>query len=79
MSEAKPGRFGAPRVVLLVEIERYCKQLGCSHLNRVGLTKAEARVYNGFECARCERFNADRLIEPDIPEWWKEIESEQKR
>lgn len=66
-------KFGSGRVVLLIEIERYCAQIGCSHRNRVALTKSEARDYNGFVCERCERRNPDVLQERDVPEWWKEI------
>lgn len=67
------SRFVSAREVLLIEIERYCDQPNCLHLNRIGLTKTEARDYNGFVCERCERRNADFLRERDVPEWWKEI------
>lgn len=67
------NKFGASRVVLLVEAERYCQQTNCLHLNRIGLTKAEARAYNGFKCERCECWNEDVLTERDVPEWWEEI------
>ena len=74
MPENFRSKFGAPaRTVLLVEVERYCTQPHCLHLNRVGLTKTDARIYDGFVCERCERHNPDRLTERDIPEWWKEI------
>ena len=62
-----------PREVLLVEIERHCAEASCNARTRVGLTKEEARLYDGFECERCERWNADGLTERDIPEWWEEL------
>ncbi|HST52346.1 MAG TPA: hypothetical protein VLJ61_10090 [Pyrinomonadaceae bacterium] len=62
-----------PREVLLVEVERRCGEASCGARARLALTKAEARAYTGFECARCERWNADALSERDIPEWWEEL------
>lgn len=62
-----------PRDVLLVEIERRCPDAECNARTRVGLTKDEARVYNGFECERCGRFWNDLLTERDVPEWWEEL------
>jgi hypothetical protein len=62
-----------PREVLLVEIERHCADTSCNARTRVGLTKEEARLYDGFECERCERWNEDGLTERDIPEWWEEL------
>jgi hypothetical protein len=62
-----------PREVLLVEVERWCGDPVCNARTRVALTKAEARVYEGFECSRCERWNDDALAERDIPEWWEEL------
>jgi len=62
-----------PREVLLVEVERRCGDAACGARSRLGLTKEEARAYTGFECARCERWNADALGERDIPEWWEEL------
>ena len=62
-----------PREVLLVEVERRCGDPACSARTHVALTKAEARAYTGFECARCERWNADALSERDVPEWWEEL------
>lgn len=61
------------RTVLLVEIERRCADERCNAKNRIGLTKAEAREYQGFNCVRCERWHADTLSERDIPEWWEEL------
>jgi hypothetical protein len=62
-----------PREVLLVEIERHCADTNCNARTRIGLTKAEAQLYDGFECERCERRNEDGLTERDIPEWWEEL------
>ena len=62
-----------PREVLLVEVERWCGDPMCNARTRVALTKAEARVYEGFKCSRCERWNEDALAERDIPEWWEEL------
>jgi hypothetical protein len=61
------------RAVLLVEIERRCADERCNTKNRIGLTKAEARSYQGFNCVRCERWQADALGERDIPDWWEEL------
>jgi len=61
------------RAVLLVEIERRCADDRCHAKNRIGLTKAEARAYQGFNCVRCERWQADALNERDIPDWWEEL------
>lgn len=62
-----------PREVLLVEIERHCAEMSCNARTRIGLTKEEARLYDGFECERCERWNEDGLNERDIPDWWEEL------
>jgi hypothetical protein len=62
-----------PREVLLVEIERHCAEASCNARTRIGLTKEEARLYDGFECERCERWNEDGLTERDIPDWWEEL------
>ncbi|HYX40933.1 MAG TPA: hypothetical protein VE821_04510 [Pyrinomonadaceae bacterium] len=62
-----------PREVLLVELERRCADERCKAKNRIGLTKQEARVYRGFNCARCERWHDDALTERDVPDWWEEL------
>lgn len=62
-----------PREVLLIEIERHCADTRCNARTRIGLTKAEARLYDGFACEACERWNADGLEERDIPDWWEEL------
>ena len=62
-----------PREVLLVEVERWCGDAACGARTRLALTKDEARAYTGFECVRCERWNADALGERDIPDWWEEL------
>lgn len=69
----KRSRIVIPREVLLVEIERHCADENCNARTRIGLTKAEARLYDGFECERCERWNEDGLNERDIPDWWEEL------
>ena len=69
----KRPRIVIPREVLLVEIERHCVDMHCNARTRIGLTKEEARLYDGFECERCERWNEDGLTERDIPEWWEEL------
>jgi hypothetical protein len=66
-------RIVFPREVLLVEVERWCRDPLCNARTRLALTKEEARAYTGFECARCERWNEDALAERDIPEWWEEL------
>ena len=73
------GRRAAPglaprRELLLAEIVRRCRE--CDARARVGLTKEEARVYHGFECARCGARNGDALAPHDIPEWWQELARE---
>ncbi len=75
-SDEKPKvrrRIVFPREVLLVEIERHCAETSCNARARIGLTKEEARLYDGFECETCERWNADGLTERDIPDWWEEL------
>ena len=73
MSKKRPTRIVFPREVLLVEIERHCADENCNARTRIGLTKEEARLYDGFECERCERWNEDGLGERDIPDWWEEL------
>jgi hypothetical protein len=62
-----------PKEVLLVEVERRCLAPDCGAKTLVGLTKEEARLYRGFECARCGRFWDDALAENDIPDWWQDL------
>lgn len=66
-------RIAIPRELLLVEIERRCRDALCNARTRIGLTKDEARAYCGFKCARCERRWDDVLTERDVPEWWEEL------
>ena len=66
-------RFGFPREVLLVEVERRCAGAACGARSRIGLTKAEARAYTGFECEACGLWCDDVLSERDVPEWWEEL------
>lgn len=72
---SKQIKFGSPRVVLLVEIERYCQLPDCMKLNRIGLTKAEALTYTGYTCERCGQWNDDELSEKDVPDWWEELKT----
>jgi hypothetical protein len=67
------SRIVIPREVLLVEIERRCRDAACNARTRVGLTKAEARAYCDFECERCGQVWADVLTERDAPDWWEEL------
>ena len=72
MTKAKrPLNFDATRELLLVEIARRCR--ACDARARIGLTKAEARDYAGFECEACDEWNEDDLSESDVPEWWEEL------
>ncbi len=72
MEKAK-RRIQFPRQLLLVEIERRCSDPACNARVTVGLTKEEARTFNGFECERCELWSEDVLTERDVPEWWGEL------
>ena len=68
------GRLIQPeREVLLFEIARRCSFDDCNQRMTLGLTKAEAFEYRGFECPFCERWNDDALAERDVPDWWSEI------
>lgn len=67
------SRIVFPREVLLIEIERRCPDAHCNAKIRIGLTKEETRVYQGFECERCKTRYEDALSERDIPEWWEEL------
>lgn len=70
MKPARP-KFYFPREVLLVEIERRCGFADCEARNLVGLTKAEAIEYRGFECVTCERWNDDTVGPEALPESWE--------
>lgn len=63
------------REVLLFEIARRCNFADCNQRVSVGLTKAEAFEYHGYECSFCERWNDDALAERDVPDWWDEIQN----
>ena len=73
MKAAPRRRLIIPRRVLLVEIERRCRLTDCNAKTRIGLTKAEARAYTGFECEACKGWNQDLLSERDVPDWWEEL------
>lgn len=68
-------RISIPSRVLLFEIERRCSDALCNAKAQLGLTKAEARLYCGFECEQCKRWNRDALTERDVPDWWEELKS----
>lgn len=68
-------RIQIERQVLLFEIERRCSFADCNQRVFLGLTKAEALEYRGFECTCCEQWNDDTLTQRDIPDWWDEIQS----
>ena len=61
------------RVVLHIEVPRYCRFADCTAKSNIGLTKEEAINYHGFECDQCKRWNEDILYEGDAPDWWPEI------
>ena len=66
-------QFRIKRQVLLFEIDRRCFFTDCNHRVFIGLTKPEAMEYRGFECSTCLRWNEDKLVRKDVPEWWEEI------
>jgi len=74
-SKVRP-RISISARVLLIEIERRCSDSQCNAKTRVGLTKDEARLYCGFECEQCKRWNSDGLNERDAPDWWEEKDEE---
>ena len=65
--------------VLLIELERRCVDALCNAKARIGLTKEDARLYCGFECEQCKRWNADILTERDVPDWWEELTITEKQ
>lgn len=68
------SRIIVPRAVLLVEIERRCADPQCNQKMRIGLTREEARNYDGFVCERCESETTDALAKRDVPdEWWQDF------
>jgi hypothetical protein len=67
---SRKQRLHFPRETVLVEIERRCASPDCETRNQVGLTKAEAIEYRGFECSKCKRWNNDRVNELELPETW---------
>jgi hypothetical protein len=69
----KAGNVFIAREVLLVEIERRCRDPLCAQKTRIGLTKQEARAYCSFECEQCGKRFDDVLSERDVPEWWEEL------
>jgi hypothetical protein len=71
-SKLRPS-IGISARVLLIEIERRCTDPLCNERARIGLTKDEARLYCGFECEQCKRWNGDSLDERDAPDWWEEL------
>ena len=66
----KPMPLNFPREVLLVEIERYCSFRDCAARNQIGLTKAEAIEYRGFDCRKCQRWNDDTIGIDAVPDSW---------
>jgi hypothetical protein len=65
------SRFYFPRTPLLVQIERRCAFADCGLRNQIGLTKAEAIEYRGFNCLQCERWNEDQLSRLETPDSWR--------
>jgi hypothetical protein len=70
MQAKRKQSFHFPRPALLVEIERRCAFRDCNAKNQIGLTKQEAIEYRGFECCQCERWNADRVKQSELPDSW---------
>ena len=66
----KPMPLNFPREVLLIEIERYCSFRDCAARNQIGLTKAEAIEYRGFDCRKCQRWNDDTIGIDAVPDSW---------
>lgn len=66
----KPMPLNFPREVLLIEIERYCLFRDCAARNHIGLTKAEAIEYRGFDCRKCQRWNDDTIGIDAVPDSW---------
>ncbi len=73
MSKRVRQRIKTERRVLLFEIERRCADPRCNARAYIGLTKEEARLYDGFECEQCKQWTPDTLEERDVPEWWEEL------
>ena len=69
--DKQSSRFHFPREVLLIEIERRCIFVDCDGRNQIGLTKAGAIEYRGFDCAKCERWNDDAVEAVELPESWR--------
>jgi hypothetical protein len=74
---SQPRGISTVREVLLIEIDRHCAFADCQERALIGLTKAEARAYHGFQCERCRRWNEDLLRQADVPDWWGELASHQ--
>ncbi|HXI61624.1 MAG TPA: hypothetical protein VNF70_02900 [Pyrinomonadaceae bacterium] len=64
------SKFFFPRTPLLVQLERRCAFPDCGLKNQIGLTKAEAIEYRGFNCSQCERWNEDQLSRLEMPDSW---------
>jgi len=64
------SKFYFPRTTLVIEIERRCGADGCGKKNLIGLTRAQAIEYRGFNCSECETWNDDRLKGSEMPDSW---------